>query len=122
MTSKQTRSGKRPVHRFLTVCLGGNVRSVGLAAVLKLQEGQEAIAVGALFTSPATFRLLISWAQYVVVMAEEVIGYLPPFVVQSRKLRLVDVGPDRFGNPFHQELQDYFKPLVADWALRAWKI
>lgn len=106
--------------KFLTMCAGGNVRSVSLAWALK-DVGQEAIAVGHLYTRPETFRLLVAWADYVIVMQESMVALMPADVPES-KLRVLDVGEDRFGYATHPELLTIVRPMVASWMRRDFKI
>jgi hypothetical protein len=37
------------------------------------------------------------------------------------KILVVDVGPDRFGTPFHPELQAFVQKVAASWKERDWK-
>lgn len=107
--------------RFLCVCLGGNVRSVSLAFVLK-ESGQDAVALGALYNPEGTFRLLADWADWVVVLAAEVMPHLPPWMHALKNLAIVEVGPDRFGSAFHPELLAMLVPVVEEWKGRNWDL
>ena len=87
--------------KFVTVCEGGNVRSVCMA--LHLKDGlNEAIATGWRFTTPETFKFLDNWADYFILMEKHFIEKIPKEI--RHKCLFVDVGVDRFGNPFHEEL------------------
>jgi hypothetical protein len=108
--------------RFLCICYGGNVRSVGLAGTLKNTYGQEALAASALWNSEESFRMLVGWADYVVLMTTEVLTMLPQFVLESEKIVMCDVGPDVYGNPFHPDLQASLAPVVAEWNARDWNL
>lgn len=108
--------------KFLTICLGGNVRSAGLAFILKDTYGQDAVPVGAIRNAPDTIAMLGEWADYIVVMAQEVVPHLPPAILRSPKLCMVDVGPDVYGSPFHPQLQGALAPIVKDWAARGWNL
>jgi predicted protein tyrosine phosphatase len=102
--------------RFLCVCEGGNVRSVGLAYVLKNGYGQDAVACGWRFNSRETLTLLCEWADYVVVMEQKFASKIDARF--QAKLRVVDVGPDRFGSPFAPELQEFLQAVAASWKER----
>lgn len=106
--------------RFLTMCFGGNVRSVGLARALKEQHGQEAIAVGHGFVSTPTMHMLCVWADYIMPMQDELKVYVPD---QFRaKVRVIDVGPDRYHIPTHPDLQLFFSRITREWAEANWNI
>ena len=106
--------------RFLTMCEGGNVRSVALAFVLKDNYGQDAIACSWRSNTRETRNMLYAWADYIVVMqphfAEHVPGEFAP------KVRCVDVGPDSYGTPMHGDLLAELNKVVRGWRDRGWKI
>lgn len=93
--------------KFLCVCDGGNVRSVGMAFALKHREdlsctGDEAIAIGRGNTSMDTLAMLCEWADRIIIMQphmKESIG-----LKYIHKIVCVDVGPDRYGVYVHPEL------------------
>lgn len=106
--------------KFLTVCQGGNVRSVGLAFVLKYKHNQDAIAASWEKNSPETKEMLYNWADYIVVMQSKFKEHIPEQF--HDKLRVVDVGEDRFGYAFHPDLQAFCTKVVDDWKTRDYKI
>lgn len=101
--------------KYLCVCDGGNVRSVGMAYVLKHEFGQgrnEAIAVGRGNSSIDTLAMLCEWADVIVIMEPHMkvdIG-----LKYKDKVRCVDVGPDRYGVYVHPELLQQVR-VGAQW-------
>lgn len=118
--------------KFLCICEGGNVRSVGLAYILKQIHGQDALAASWRFNSSATLRTLVEWADYIVLMQPKFGDLLGTRLVDDLgesqrgpylervgpKVRFVDVGEDRFGYAFHPELQGGLQPVVREWATK----
>lgn len=96
--------------KYLVICDGGNVRSAALATTLKLDYGQEAIAVGRLFVTPETMRMLSDWADKIILMQPHMIESIPDY--NQTKCGVVDVGPDRWGIYIHPELNE----LVNNYA------
>ncbi len=97
--------------KFVTVCEGGNVRSVCMA--LHLKDGRnEAIATGWRFTTPDTFKTLNNWADHFILMEPHFLDKVPDEI--KSKCLFVDVGVDRYGNPFHSELMEQCKN-GAEW-------
>ena len=106
--------------KFTCVCQGGNVRSVGLAYALKYGHKQDALAVSWQANDKKTQAMLYKWADYIVVMQAIFIQYIPKRYLA--KVRVVDVGEDRYGSAFHPELQNYLKAVTEDWSKRGFKI
>lgn len=100
--------------RFLVVCDGGNVRSHALAYVLHDQKGYEAIAVGRLRVTLQTLDMLCLWADRVVLMQPHMIESI--LSRHHSKVRVVDVGPDRWGIYIHPELLAIAQ-AGAEWLL-----
>jgi cephalosporin hydroxylase len=103
--------------KMLAICEGGNVRSVGLAYVLK-DHGQDAVAAGWRFSSPETLAMLCAWADRIFVMQGEFADRVP--LEHRPKVVVADVGPDRYGTPFHPELIETFGAWVAGWVETGW--
>jgi hypothetical protein len=106
--------------RFLTICEGGAVRSVSLATVLRWDFQQDAIPLSAAKNGPEAVDLLCAWADYIILMQ-------PTFetVVPKRfhlKIRILDVGPDVWGNPMHPVLRDIVGSEAQKWKDRGWLI
>jgi predicted protein tyrosine phosphatase len=103
--------------RVLCVCQGGNVRSVCLATRLKQKHRLDALACGYEKNSADTVKMLADWADVIVVMEERMIPRIP--TKQQHKVRVCEVGPDRFGASTHKELM----PTVHAWAdAQQWRL
>lgn len=113
---------KQRKRRFLCICQGGNVRSVALAFLLKYMGEQDAIAASAEKNTEDTLTMLWDWADYVIVLAENVLPFLPKAVTTGRKFVMVDVGPDRWGTALHPELLGLLKPVVVRWQQQGWQL
>lgn len=100
--------------RFLTVCDGGNVRSVALGFVLKWERGQESLAVGRIHVSEETMRMLCEWADTIVLAEPHMQESVPDEF--SSKVVCWDIGPDRWGIYVHPELLEFARQ-GADWLL-----
>ena len=109
--------------RILTVCQGGQVRSVALKYLLTYKHGHECLACGWQSNSAETRAALYAWADYIVVLQSEFAAHIPAeFHTRadgSRKLFAYDVGEDRYGNPFHKELQSGLESMIAAHGLFA---
>lgn len=88
--------------RFLTVCEGGNCRSVSLAMMLKATKKYDAIACSWKDISETTFDMLAAWAHRIIVMEGYMLDKIPER--HRDKVMVLDVGEDRWCNPFHPEL------------------
>lgn len=89
--------------KVLCLCAGGNVRSVTMAHILK-ERGHDALAASLSFNAPETLRLLCAWAEKVIIVGEATLRSGLPGECQPKTV-LHDVGPDRWGVPFHPELR-----------------
>jgi len=83
--------------KVLTICSAGTVRSVSLAHVLKSCYGVDAIPTGHDLNSQETLDMLSDWADLIVVMQPHFAADLP--ARNAKKVVIVDVGPDVWGNP-----------------------
>ena len=110
---------ERITKKFLTVCEGGNVRSVSMAFTLKHYFRQDAIAFSHAVNSDEILKILADWADYIIVMQPK---FADRFGAWKPKLRVVDVGPDRWGNPLHDELHKFLAKVAQDWANRNFEI
>jgi predicted protein tyrosine phosphatase len=103
--------------KVLTICEGGVVRSTSLARVLRTRRNDpsamhDAIAIAGRWNTRETINMLCEWAELIVVMET----YMAKKYIEERfrhKLKICDVGPDRFGWALHPELQG----LVRKWAI-----
>lgn len=102
-------------YKILIMCAGGNVRSVGLKYLLKYQYGHEALACGQDANSAETIDMLCQWADYIIVVAEEYLKFIPE--QHSNKLFCYNIGEDRFGYAFHPELLTIGNNLIIQHGL-----
>ena len=101
--------------KFLCICNHGNCRSYALARILKY-SGHEAIAIGMQFTSEDSLNHFIKWADHVVVLTEHDV-YKQRIVMGTRsddEYYEMDIGPDRWGNPFNPELHKILVNRATD--------
>jgi hypothetical protein len=109
---------KAPVTRLkiLCICQGGNCRSVGAGFILKLKYGHDVLSCGWQLNSPGTVKMLIDWADRVVVLQRDFLHFLRAVAHDiDSKAFIADVGEDRFGNPLHPELQELLAPMLDKW-------
>ena len=89
--------------KILTVCLGGLVRSVAFAEVLKLRYGiRDVLSLGYDFNPPETQKMLFEWADRIIVVERFVQEKIP--VEYHSKIVVCEVGPDTYGNAKNPEL------------------
>lgn len=93
--------------RILTVCHGGNFRSVALSYVLKWNHGKEALPIGLDVAEPETLAHMCQWADRIIVVETSMCDRVP--AAFHDKLTVYDVGPDRWRNALDRELLDLFR-------------
>ncbi len=106
--------------KFLTICEGGAVRSVCLAAILRWDFGQDAIPVSGKLVPDETLAMLCEWADFIIVMVPEYGERIP--VRFTNKMRVVDVGPDIWRNSMHKQLMSILGDTVQQWKGIKWDI
>ena len=99
-------------YKILTMCAGGNLRSVGLKYLLKYKYGHEALACGQDSNSPETIDMLCKWADYIIIVTGEYRKFIPQ--EYQSKLLCFDIGIDRFGYAFHPELLGGFDRMIVE--------
>ena len=100
--------------KFLCVCEGGNCRSVALAQQLK-ERGHDAVAVGWRYNSPEVIVMLALWADTVVFLQDFPNPYGIWILEEHRqKVRILDVGPDRWYVAQHPELNDIIRAKLSE--------
>lgn len=99
--------------KFLCVCEGGNTRSVGMAYTLKYNFNQEAVPVSYAKLSQESLDYFSEWADKIILMQPQFAG---KFEKWDKKLVIIDVGPDRWLNPLHRELQNIVSEIAQKWA------
>ena len=95
--------------KILCVCRYGSVRSTAMAHVLK-NQGNEAIAAGYDTLSPETMRMLMDWADFILIAEDFMIDNLPP--VHNKPIVDVGIGPDVWGMDGIGQLVQEVKPLI----------
>lgn len=113
-------SNSKKKFKFLTVCEGGNVRSVSLAFLLRYSFLQDALACSHALTPQKTFNMLGEWADYIIVMQPHFASRIAQ--KHLKKLRHLDVGEDKWMNPLHRDLLDKLNAVVQGWEKRGFKI
>ncbi len=107
--------------KVVTVCQGGQVRSVGLKYVLRYTYGHDVLACGWEGNTAETREMLFKWADYIVIMEPHFEQYIPEeHKVKSdgsRKLFCYDVGADNYHNAFHPTLQKILHGMVKKHGL-----
>jgi len=109
--------------KIVTMCQGGHVRSVALKYILRyLNAGHhDVIACGWEGNTLETRRMLFDWADVIVIMEPQFEEHVPSeFHCKAdgtRRLFCYNVGPDRFGTPFHPELQDLLMSMIKQHGL-----
>ena len=102
--------------KVLAICQAGTIRSGALSHLLKYAYGVDALSASAEETPDTTMSILADWADYIVLLEPHFAVRIPPEF--HAKVRVFDVGPDRWSNPLHPELlaivkrQNFAKPLA----------
>ena len=96
--------------KILCLCERGNSRSVALAWILKDQMGHDAIAGGMRTMSDRTKRILYKWADKVILVDKTFENEIPE--EYRNKLKVWDVGPDRFFRGFELELLNMYTNFI----------
>ncbi len=94
----------------LCVCAWGHSRSVCLTRVLH-EKGYQAVACGC-HSSPAALAAIAKEAEHIFILQGSMLGSIP--LDQQHKVIVVDVGPDRWVNPYNQELHQILQKLVYE--------
>ncbi len=83
-------------YKIVTICRGGNVRSVGAKYILHYKYGHDVIACGYESNTQETREMLYDWADYIIIMSKDFEQYVPDKYKTSssgaRKLYLYEVG------------------------------
>ncbi|MEK6881919.1 MAG: hypothetical protein AABY22_20035 [Nanoarchaeota archaeon] len=124
--------------KILCLCNHGNVRSACLAREIKDLNGAcqplneqtfidyiqnfakyQSIAIGAHANSKETIKILCDWADKVVDLSDN-IPTIQNFLVQlaGSKYERFDIGGDRWGNPFADELRNICQQKIKEWGFK----
>lgn len=104
--------------KILTVCHGGNSRSVAMAYMLKVQ-GHDALACGVGPNSEETKRVLYNWADLIVLMSAEFLPWIPKEFM--KKTVVVEVGPDPIvlmnyvPQAYFDHCSNIWQQIIAGW-------
>ncbi len=106
--------------KFLCICAGGTVRSGALAWSLRYNFGQKRVFQASHDKSPQEdLDLLANWADYIIVLETQ---FAAKFMTKWKdKVRILDVGPDKWLNPLHKELQEIVSSAAQKWSQQNWK-
>ena len=90
---------------IITICEGGNVRSVGLARILKNRH-HNVVAIGTAhnMAGDEPIRILVKWAELVVLMSASLKPAPTIMAIEKHKVAICEVGPDRYGHHRHHAL------------------
>lgn len=94
--------------RWLCICQWGHSRSVALARVLH-GRGEAAVAIGAGSSGDAIIPLS-AWADRIALLEPGFKRYVPE--EHWHKVVNFNVGPDRWSNPYNQELLAILSKMV----------
>jgi predicted protein tyrosine phosphatase len=92
--------------KILCICARGNSRSVALGWILKDHLGHDAIAMGIEVASPETQNMLFDWAEKIILVDKTFENKIPN--KYKNKLKIWDVGGDRFFRGFEPELLNMY--------------
>ena len=92
------------------MCRRGNSRSVALAYLFKHKLKYEAIAVGLHQHSAETYKMLYDWADWIIVVDKKLAYRVP--AEYSDKLKVWDVGSDRWFKGFDESLTNQFTAYI----------
>ncbi len=95
--------------KILCVCARGNSRSVALAYILKDQMNLDAIAIGIEAASEETKEMLYKWADKII-LVDKTLDKIPE--KYRSKLKIWDVGRDRFFRGFEPELLQIYTDYI----------
>lgn len=97
--------------KILTVCDQGNNRSVQFAHLLKYKyKGSDTIPVGLSSHSKETLEMLFKWAD-VIILTDRVQKVPDEY---KDKVKVWDVGEDRYPRPFNPELHQLARKLIEE--------
>lgn len=94
--------------RVVCMCQRGNVRSAGLAYLLKdYYGGHDAVAIGWQTAGTELKDILFKWADKIIVLEPYMVAHVP--AEYKTKMSVYDVGPDVYGTPHNPKLHDKLK-------------
>jgi hypothetical protein len=97
--------------KIVTVCENGNNRSVQFMHLLRYKyKGSDVIPVGTHTFTKETLAMLYNWADHIIV-TDRILESLIPEEFKS-KVKVWNVGIDRFPRPFNPELNALAKVII----------
>lgn len=97
--------------KILALCQKGNSRSVALAFILK-KFGADSLAAGLKTSAPETIDMLCQWASLIIVTDKKLMPLVPSGY--DEKVKLWDVGSDRWFKGFDQSLLNKYKEYMSN--------
>ena len=113
--------------KVLTVCIGGTVRSVGIKDILNGSFGCDALAASHFWQSHGTMAMLCTWADLIIPVEPRDLPKGPDQYRESwrdcimwnpeydHKIRVMDLGPDVWGNARNPELSKLIHSKLANF-------
>ena len=99
--------------KVLTVCQGGNSRSVAAGFLLKYKYLVDAMACSWERNAPETIWMLCDWADTIILMSAEFVERIPQEFAD--KIKIAEVGHDRWCNGLHPELLKLVDGYLSQW-------
>ena len=94
--------------KIVTVCEQGNNRSIHAAYIMRYKRKvdgggfNDVIPIGIKTSSPELQKMLFDWAEWIILTDASFKDLIPAEYIE--KLKIWDVGEDRFMRPFNKEL------------------
>ncbi len=98
--------------KILCICQRGNSRSVALAYIFKDVLNQDALAMGIESASDETKEMLYGWADIIILVDKSFKDEIPG--EYRDRLRVWDVGPDRYFLGFHPDLLGQYDEFIKN--------
>lgn len=102
--------------KILTMCQGGNSRSVGMAFLLKYKYNIDAIACSWEKNSPETLDMLFKWADSILIMEASFEKFIPS--EYKNKIIVTDVGEDVWFS-IREDLVNLCDKLLEPYKIRS---
>jgi len=104
--------------RIVTMCQGGEVRSVALKRLLGRGLGRDVIACGWEVNTLATREMLFAWADTIIILQSNMEEHVPEKYHNNpdgtRRLFCYDVGPDIWSSSHHPDLIARLIKMIED--------
>ena len=98
-------------NQFLCVCQYGHSRSVALTRVLH-SKGLQAVACGWQTAGHSALPVLCRWASDILILDDSYLQYIEE--EYHSKVTAIHVGPDKWSNPYNQNLLNLLYKLVDE--------